>query len=352
MSASVQILNSDLNSVPNPAGTEANLTISGVTSTPALHADTVLVQAQVLGGQVYYNYFNNPDSDSFYVWEGTILRMSVGDWNAIRFLEKTGSPVIHYTEKMYNRTASRVSADLIAALDYVNFDWLYNAVVRKTQRDPSTWDPTVGQQEAVADNCTHAIREGIEHIFWPRLTWTDARTVSSSNGAHSIDYAESGLSELRHIEAIYRQDPTVELNPQTMRYRLTQSGVSLFDNPPDTVYVRYRMAAPQLTRVAWSDATAYSPGDVVYWSSTGDCYLCLVGHTNQMPSDVTYWERQVIPAFLREHARTLAFALLLGEDGDDDREVRQRQIAQRELMRLVDREQTDLGVNRFANANR
>ena len=148
MSASVQILNSDLNSVPNPAGTEANLTISGVTSTPALHADTVLVQAQVLGGQVYYNYFNNPDSDSFYVWEGTILRMSVGDWNAIRFLEKTGSPVIHYTEKMYNRTASRVSADLIAALDYVNFDWLYNAVVRKTQRDPSTWDPTAGQQEA------------------------------------------------------------------------------------------------------------------------------------------------------------------------------------------------------------
>lgn len=69
-------------------------------------------------------------------------------------------------------------------------------------------------------------------------------------------------------------------NPMTppLDCRLCELGVLVCPRggtPPDGVWVKFIPEYPRMDFVEWSNAASYSPGDVVYRSSTKDCWQCI-----------------------------------------------------------------------------
>lgn len=80
------------------------------------------------------------------------------------------------------------------------------------------------------------------------------------------------------------------------------------DTPPTSLFVYFQRRAPEFTMTLVLPNQAYAVGDVVYDGAsgkTGDCYRSLAAQTTPAPpdaqlADITKWERQEIPRFLRD----------------------------------------------------
>jgi lambda family phage minor tail protein L len=44
----------------------------------------------------------------------------------------------------------------------------------------------------------------------------------------------------------------------------------------------------------WNSSVTYKVGDVVYYSSTFNSYECLIQHSNQLPTNTTYWKAKIV----------------------------------------------------------
>ena len=106
-----------------------------------------------------------------------------------------------------------------------------------------------------------------------------------------------------------------------MRYLLNEDRVLLIDATSETgnVWVQFLLPQPRFTTDEYSAGAAYSAGDVVYYNTTGDCYVARQSTTGNLPSDSEYWRRYRIPSFLSDYLKFYALAETLSEDGQMDK---------------------------------
>lgn len=59
-----------------------------------------------------------------------------------------------------------------------------------------------------------------------------------------------------------------------------------------TITIDRGIAGPvgMIWRGDWSSATTYSANDAVYYAATNASYICILANTNQVPTDITYWQ--------------------------------------------------------------
>jgi hypothetical protein len=203
----------------------------------------------------------------------------------------------------------------------VTFKSVYERILRLMEYDPATWPGSAGQQELVADLATQALREAWHNAIWSSIRSLEERTVETDADDNKyIPFAETGLDTIDHVFAITRSDPRANKAPMELHFWVSARGFEVARLAPATAFVQYRVRPPQLTRVAYSGATTYAEGDLVYDATSGDCYRSLVGsNTGNAVSSATHWERQRIPEFLSEYVRRATFAELLRNDGRGDR---------------------------------
>ena len=106
-----------------------------------------------------------------------------------------------------------------------------------------------------------------------------------------------------------------------MRYLLNEDRVLLIDATSETgnVWVQFLLPQPRFTTDEYSAGAAYSTGDVVYYNTTGDCYVARKATTGNLPSDSEYWRRYRVPSFLSDYLKFYALAETLSEDGQTDK---------------------------------
>jgi hypothetical protein len=128
-----------------------------------------------------------------------------------------------------------------------------------------------------------------------------------------------GFSVMGQIEYASTVDPRSaagESLPNIIGFWLGENGVQFGDDVPARVWMRFQVAPPKLTGVAWSATTTYSEGDRVYLGSTGQCYVALGASTNVSPDgNTTEWALQEIPALFEEVLKVGTVVDMLSADG-------------------------------------
>lgn len=87
----------------------------------------------------------------------------------------------------------------------------------------------------------------------------------------------------------------------------------------DTAWLRYRKRPQRASAEVYAASTAYVAGDVVYYASTGHCYVAKQASTGNLPTNTTYWTAQEFPYVLAPFCRSRAYGHWLSEDGQPDK---------------------------------
>jgi len=179
------------------------------------------------------------------------------------------------------------------------------------------------------------------------VAWTDranpaviySETTENPEAEDFVPYIlldATGKSRIGEVQAVYDADPTGASMYNKMRYVVTDDRILLPDYTEGQVYVVFALPVPRFTSTAFSVATTYAPGDLVYYNTTGDCYEALLTTSGNLPTDAAFWYRHRIPAFLADHIKFYALAESLSEDGQMDKAQFQFVRAEGVLLKAMD----------------
>jgi hypothetical protein len=140
------------------------------------------------------------------------------------------------------------------------------------------------------------------------------------------------------IMDVFAQDPHVSCGPPIRRgYRLSWRGIELGAcDVGDSVWIRFRLRPPRVTRTAWADDEAYGLDDVVY--ADGTCFRSLQnGNLGHAVSDEAWWEPQFLPGMFGRYIAKAVLADWQRRFGDSQEAAdRESGRAEAELERLSD----------------
>jgi hypothetical protein len=233
----------------------------------------------------------------------------------------------------------------------MTFLQMYNRVLLSMEYDPATWGGSASQQEEVAQAIEWRARMAWEKTMWSRIVETAEFAVTTdANSAKYVPYG-SGIDTLSAVWQVSTKNPRASHNPGRLSFLLSPRGVELSNLAAADVWIQYRPRHRRYTRVAYNVGTTYAVNDVVYASSTGECYRSLAGsNVGNAVTDATKWEAQILPDFLNEYICRAAFSDLLRNDGRGDRADVEEGRAEFELERVLNVEETQQDQHRVINA--
>jgi hypothetical protein len=153
-----------------------------------------------------------------------------------------------------------------------------------------------------------------------------------------IDLEQTGETVIGEVFNLYQRDPFLYRNPGRMVPALSRYGIQVPADAGTSVYVEFRLRPPRFTHTAWDAAVAYIVDDLVYYATTGECYISIQAGTNKNPSSQTaYWTKIDFPYFLSRYVREAVYACTLEEDGQHEKAGRIRAKAEHKLMDEFDK---------------
>lgn len=139
---------------------------------------------------------------------------------------------------------------------------------------------------------------------------------------NSLDYAQSGYTEIDAIEGVYDDDP--DLNPDAAQIPFAlASDILVLDELPRP-WVKFRRRIPSWAGTLYVSNEVYTAGSQVYYST--DYYRAKV-NTSDLPTDATKWEKLEIPYVFRSSVPRAAFAGWLTSEGQIDKSGRNKAMA-------------------------
>ncbi len=214
------------------------------------------------------------------------------------------------------------------------------------------WDAAV--EYSIGD--VIAYDDGDGTVYYEALTYAPAGIVPGTDEdlweetsifERIVAYEQAGETRLGDVLGVWRSDPRTVNAPRPLGFRLLDDGILLPTDAPATVWVQTRLAPPRLTTEAYDAGTTYTPDDVFYLASTGQCYVPLEEITGTSPVDApTLFTVQEIPAVVADAAARMAKADYLADDGQDDKAFAQ----ERRATDWLDDDALDLGAHQQQTA--
>lgn len=90
-------------------------------------------------------------------------------------------------------------------------------------------------------------------------------------------------NEMGMIWGVYQDDPRGIQRPLSVPWWVSPNGIQVYTSLKK-VWVEFGLKVPRFTATEWAAATAYVAGDVIYYPTTGECYLSILAGTNKIPS--------------------------------------------------------------------
>lgn len=147
--------------------------------------------------------------------------------------------------------------------------------------------------------------------FWAEATELD-RYVAAVQ-----DWEEH---ELGDVVSFYKEDPRTTSTPAVVQHWESPNGFQVGESAGSVVWVEFREPAPLFTTPAWSAATSYPAGSLVYLSATGECYKAMVDVSVSNPAESPeQWARVLFPECLAEYVKLAAQSDALREDESVDK---------------------------------
>ncbi len=201
--------------------------------------------------------------------------------------------------------------------------------------------------EAFMRYINHWVRECWERDFWPEWTtleerffaaeWDDAQSYAEGDVVCLVTSTTDdipGLTAIGTVRAVYPADPRFTRNTPELNWKPIPDGILVQDSRAGgSVWVEFRQRAPVYTSDAFDPAeTDYTTGDLVY--SGGETYECVVLNPNvgTAPEDnLSDWVLIPFPSILASAVQAFAYAEALEDDGQQDKALIQRDLAEDRL---------------------
>jgi len=126
----------------------------------------------------------------------------------------------------------------------------------------------------MVDNLSSHLRDAWEFYGWPDLTRTEERTTQTGTDEDIyLDLAQAGETEIGDVFAVYQDNPNTHAAPREITFSLDLDKIRLPSDCPDTIYVRFRLPAPDISTVLATALAQTVPqilADYLKFSLTGD----------------------------------------------------------------------------------
>jgi hypothetical protein len=126
----------------------------------------------------------------------------------------------------------------------------------------------------MVDNLSSHLRDAWEFYDWPDLTRTEERTTQTGVDEDIyLDLAQAGQTEIGDVFAVYQDNPNTHAAPREIHFSLDLDKIRLPSDCPDTIYVRFRLPAPDISTVLATALAQTVPqilADYLKFSLSGD----------------------------------------------------------------------------------
>ena len=126
----------------------------------------------------------------------------------------------------------------------------------------------------MVDNLGMHLRDAWEFYDWPDLTRVEERTTQTGTDEDIyLDLAQAGETEIGDVFAVYQDNPNTHAAPREIAFSLDLDKIRLPSDCPDTIYVRFRLPAPDISTVLATALAQTVPqilADYCKFSLTGD----------------------------------------------------------------------------------
>jgi hypothetical protein len=126
----------------------------------------------------------------------------------------------------------------------------------------------------MVDNLGSHLRDAWEFYDWPDLCRTEERTVQTGVDEDIyIDLAQASETEIGDVFAVFQDNPNTHAAPREIHFSLDLDKIRLPSDCPDTVYVRFRLPATEISTVLATALAQTVPqilADYCKFSLTGD----------------------------------------------------------------------------------
>jgi hypothetical protein len=126
----------------------------------------------------------------------------------------------------------------------------------------------------MVDNLSSHLRDAWEFYDWPDLTRVEERAVQTGVDEDIyLDLAQAGETEIGDVFAVFQDSPNTHAAPREIHFSLDLDKIRLPSDCPDTIYVRFRLPAPDISTVLATALAQTVPqilADYLKFSLTGD----------------------------------------------------------------------------------
>ena len=126
----------------------------------------------------------------------------------------------------------------------------------------------------MVDNLSSHLRDAWEFYDWPDLTRVEERTTQTGTDEDIyLDLAQVGETEIGDVFAVYQDNPNTHAAPREIHFSLDLDKIRLPSDCPDTIYVRFRLPAPDISAVLATALAQTVPqilADYLKFSLSGD----------------------------------------------------------------------------------
>jgi hypothetical protein len=149
-----------------------------------------------------------------------------------------------------------------------------NAASRAGLDGSSIENLPVTTKTIMVDNLSSHLRDAWEFFDWPDLTRTEERTTQTGTDDDIyLDLAQPGETEIGDVFAVYQDNPNTHAAPREIHFSLDLDKIRLPSDCPDTIYVRFRLPAPDISTVLATALAQTVPqilADYLKFSLSGD----------------------------------------------------------------------------------
>jgi hypothetical protein len=151
---------------------------------------------------------------------------------------------------------------------------IQNAASRAGLDGSSIDNLPVTTKTIMVDNLSSHLRDAWEFYDWPDLTRTEERTVQTGVDEDIyLDLAQPGETEIGDVFAVFQDSPNTHAAPREIHFSLDLDKIRLPSDCPDTIYVRFRLPAPDISTVLATALAQTVPqilADYLKFSLSGD----------------------------------------------------------------------------------
>lgn len=154
-------------------------------------------------------------------------------------------------------------------------------------------------------------------------------------------------TRLGEVKGVWSDHPWVVEDAAPQSFDQTYDGLVVRGSEP-VVWLEFRLRPNEFTGNVWASGS-FVAGDQVYYTVTGEYYICISAATTQVPTDTTKWTKLDFPYVLKDAVAQAAFADLLKVTGKTSKWGEELRESGRLLQREFDKIERLQGQTRSLN---